>query len=350
MVIGSQSSLSEFYKNKHILITGASGYIAWNLIRELTQFECSIVCLSRNTKKIEKQKGKANVKFIEGSYQDKDIYLKAVNNINIVYHLASQTSVYEAEKNPSADYEANVLPMQLLLEACRKSETCPIIIFSGTSTQCGMPDKLPVDESEVDNPITTYDFHKLQAERWLKFYTRQSWVKGVSLRLTNVYGPGPKSSSVDRGILNMMIQKALRGEDLTIYGSGEHIRDYVYIEDIVSAFLSVPIHINETKGKHFVLGSGVGTTIHDAIELVGELISKHTGKKVVVKSVGPPSGLLPIEFRNFVADISQFSAVTGWKPAFRLSEGIDVTIASNLPEKRNLNEKDINTWRTGFYR
>ena len=339
MVIGSQSSLSEFYKNKHILITGASGYIAWNLIRELAKYECSIVCLSRNTKKIEEQKVKGNLSFIAGSYQDKDIYQEAVNRIDIVYHLASQTSVYEAERNPLADYEANVLPIQLLLEACRKTETCPIIIFSGTSTQCGMPDKLPVDENVIDDPITTYDFHKLQAERWLKFYTRQKWVKGVVLRLTNVYGPGPKSSSSDRGILNMMIKRALRGEELTIYGSGKYIRDYVYIKDIVSAFLSVPIYINELKGRHFVLGSGVGTTIHDVIVLVGKLVSKYTGKNISARSVETPNGLLIIEFRNFVADISRFSAVTGWSPAFTLAEGIDITIASSSPEKGNLNEK-----------
>ena len=336
MVIGSQSSFSEFYKNKHIFITGASGYIAWNLIRALAQFECSVVCLSRNAKKIEKQKGNARIKVIAGSYQDKDIYLKAVNNIDIVYHLASQTSVYEAENNPLSDYEANVLPMQLLLEACRKIETCPIIIFSGTSTQCGMPDKLPVDENAIDDPITTYDFHKLQAERWLKFYTRQGWIRGVSLRLTNVYGPGPKSSSLDRGILNMMIQKALHGEELTIYGSGEHIRDYLYIDDIVSAFLYVPIHINETKGKHFIMGSGIGTTIHDAVKLVGELASEYTGRKVSVTSVEIPNTLLPIEFRNFVADISHFSAITGWSPAFMLAKGINVTIATNFPKKKKL--------------
>ena len=328
MVAVKQILKAGFFKNKNILITGASGYIAWNLIKALSKHACSIVCLSHNTKKIEKQKGRAHVRFIESSYQDLGGYLEAVIDIDIIYHLASQTSIYEAEKNPLADYKANVLPIQLLLEACRKSETCPIVIFAGTSTQCGMPDTLPVDETVVDNPITVYDFHKLQAERWVKFYTRQGWVKGVSLRLTNVYGPGPKSSSADRGILNLMINKALQGDELTIYGTGEHMRDYIYIEDIVSAFLSVPIHINKTKGKHFVLGSGVGTTIHDAIELVGELVSKHTGEKVVVKSIEPPSGLLPIEFRNFVGDITLLKKKSSFSIDYDLEDGINNTIDS----------------------
>ena len=334
MAVEGQPSLSAFYSNKRILITGASGYIAWNLIRQLAQFDCTIVCFSRNMAKIEKPEGKAKLEFIESSYQDESAFQKAVHNVNITFHLASQTSVYEAEKNPLADYEANVRPIQLLLEACRKSETCPVIVIAGTSTQCGMPETLPVDENVADDPITTYDFHKLQAERWLKFYTRQSWIKGVSLRLTNVYGPGPKSSSADRGILNLMISKALCGEELTVYGSGEYIRDYIYIDDVVSAFLSVPIHINDLKGKHFVLGSGVGTTIHDAIELVGELVSQQTGNKVAVKMVDLLPDLMQIEFRNFVADINQFTTVTDCRPGFVLSKGISATIASSLTERR----------------
>jgi len=325
MAVKIRMSLTELYRNKRVLITGASGYIAWNLIKRLAVYNCTLVCFSRSVDKIERQKGNANFELIEGSYQDKDAFQKAVQTVDIIFHLASQTSVYEAENNPLVDYESNVRPMQLLLEASKKEKICPTIVFSGTSTQCGLPEKLPVDENVIDDPITTYDFHKLQAERWLKFYTRQGWVNGVSLRLTNVYGPGPKSSSVDRGVLNSMINKALNGEELTIYGAGEYIRDYIYIDDVISALLSVPIHINHLKGKHFVLGSGEGTTIHDAISLVGELVSLQTGNKVVVNNVELPSGLLQIEFRNFIADIRPLKQMEVINVQHSLENGIKET-------------------------
>lgn len=336
MVVTGESSFSAFYHNKRILITGASGYIAWNLIKQLMEFDCTIICFSTNINNIEKQKGRAKLKFINGSYQDEKIYQKVIDNIDIVYHLASQTSIYKAENNPIFDFEANVRPMLLLLEACRKGETCPIIIFSGTSTQCGIPEKLPVDEKIFDDPITTYDFHKLQAERWLKFYSRQGWVRSVSFRLTNVYGPGPKSSSADRGIMNLMIKKALNGEELTIYGKGEYIRDYIYIDDVISAFLSVSVHINEVDGKHFVLGSGIGTTIHNAIRMVGNLVGQHLGKKIKVKSIKPPSGLLDIENRNFIADISSLCNKIAFKIKFDLKEGIKCSIISISAEGKSL--------------
>jgi len=326
MAVNSQPSLTEFYHNKRILITGASGYIAWNLIKKLATYNCTLVCFSRSADLIPRQKGNASFKFITGSYQDEIAFQRAVKNIDLIFHLASQTSAYEAEKNPLADYEANVRPIQLLLEACRKEGKFPIVVFSGTATQCGMPKELPVDENVIDKPITTYDFNKLQAERWLKFYSRQKWVKGVSLRLTNVYGPGPRSSNVDRGILNIMIKKALKGDELTIYGTGEYIRDYIFIDSVVKALLLSPIYIDKLEGKHFILGSGFGKSIHDAIELVAELVNKNIGNKVQIKSVKPPSRLLPIEFRNFIADVSSLTSLTGVSLNYSLKKGITKTI------------------------
>jgi UDP-glucose 4-epimerase len=326
MVVTNQASLTEFYHNKRILITGASGYIAWNLIKQLVNFSCTLVCFSRDIEIIKKNGLESNFQFIKANYQDEIASRKAVKNIDIIFHLASQTSVYIAETDPLSDYEANVRPIQLLLESCRKEKTCPIIIFSGTSTQCGMPKGLPVDENVIDEPITTYDFHKLQAERWLKFYISQRYVKGVSLRLTNVYGPGPKSSSSDRGILNLMINKAIRGEVLTIYGTGEYIRDYIYVDDVVSAFLLAPFHINDLNGKHFVLGSGKGKTINDAIALVGTLVTQKTGIKVSIEKIDMPIGMAKIEFRNFVAEIKTLFNVGLCTGMSNLDEGINKTI------------------------
>jgi nucleoside-diphosphate-sugar epimerase len=218
--------------------------------------------------------------------------------------------------------------MQLLLEACRKRGHCPTILFSGTSTQCGMPKKLPVDENVLDDPITAYDFHKLQAERWLKFYTSQGWVKGVSLRLTNVYGPGPKSSSADRGILNLMINKALNGEDLTIYGSGGYIRDYIYIDDVISSFLIAPMSIDNLIGNHFIIGSGVGTKVCEAITSVRDQAIKTLGSKSDIMFIEEPVGLFEIEKRNFIANITRYKNLTGFTIRNNLKHGINKTINS----------------------
>jgi len=319
-------SISKYYKNKQILITGSSGFIAWNLIKTLSDFDCKIFCLSRGIIKNVKEKTNATIVYINNSYEDLESFEKLLKDIDIVFHLASQTSVYEAEKDPIADYRANVLPMQLLLEGCRKNSKETIIFFTGTSTQCGIPQKIPVDENVKDNPITTYDFHKLQAERWLKFYVKQGWIKGTTFRLTNVYGPGPKSSSADRGILNLMIKRALQGESLTVYGSGKYIRDYIFVYDLISVLLLSPMKINEINGKHYILGSGIGTSIYDAISLVARQVSNLIGEEIKVLKTNPPTNMAEIEFRNFVADTNSLSKLGLINQHHNIDQGIDRTI------------------------
>lgn len=318
--------LSKFYKNKRVLVTGSSGYLAWNLLNKLSEYDCEIICLSRETEKIQRISKIASFEYIESNYDIKSLNSETIENIDIIFHLASQTSIYIAEQNPFFDFTSNVLPTQTLVEICRKNKTTPTLIFAGTSTQCGMPKKIPVNEQAIDLPETVYDFHKLQAERCIKFYTQKGLVKGTTFRLTNVYGPGPKSSSTDRGILNQMIYKALNNEVLTIYGSGEYVRDYIYSSDVVDFFESAPAIIDNIKGHHIILGSGSGISINAAIKKVAEKVSEYTGSNVKVKSIKPPDNLLDIEKRNFIADISLLKEKFGKSPEISLDNGIEKTI------------------------
>ena len=224
------------------------------------------------------------------------------------------------------DYKENILPLQYLLEACRSNTKLTTVILAGTSTQCGLPETLPVDENRIDEPTTFYDFYKLAAENFLKFYTRREFIKCASLRLTNVYGPGPGSSSADRGILNLMIRRALDNLPLTIYGSGDFIRDYIYIDDVVHVMLAAASYIDKINGKHLVLGSGSGYTVNEAIRTVAHLVSEETGKEVSVSNIDAPSGLLPIEFRNFRADTQSLQKFLNISTFENLDTGIKKTI------------------------
>ena len=135
------------------------------------------------------------------------------------------------------DFHANVMPIRHLLAACARRAPRPIVVFAGTVTEAGIPSRLPVNEDEPDNPITAYDRHKLIAENDLKAAAAQGVVRGATLRLSNVYGPGRDGKPHDRDVLNRMIRAALAAEPLTVYGSGEYMRDYVFVEDVVDAFL-----------------------------------------------------------------------------------------------------------------
>jgi nucleoside-diphosphate-sugar epimerase len=259
------------------------------------------------------------VKDVIGDVGEQRTWKAALPGVDIVFHLAAQTSASVAEADPAADFMHNVLPMDRLLHECRRRR--PAIIFASTATVVGIPLQLPVDESGPDHPITVYDQHKKAAEDLLAPYPL-----GVSLRLSNVYGPGPLSTHPDRGVLNAMIARALAGAALTIFGSGERVRDYLFVEDAAKAFLAAARCAGRIGGRHFVVGTGRGHTIAEAIRLVASRVAARTGVAVAVRHANPPGGLVAIDARDFVANSREFRSATRWRPLVSLADGIDRTI------------------------
>ncbi|MEW6323937.1 MAG: NAD-dependent epimerase/dehydratase family protein [Nitrospirota bacterium] len=325
--------MTDPYTGKGILITGSSGYVATKVIAMLEDTDCRIIRLSRTGSRLKPVNGVARVKNVIGDVRERATWEEALQDTDIIFHFAAQTSVHAADENPIADLEANVVPMLHLLEACRRRGRKPAVLFSGTVTEMGIPIRLPADEMQPDRPITVYDLHKLMAENYLKYYAHQGIVDGAVLRLANVYGPGPTSSSADRGVLNRMIDRALHAETLSVYGHGKYLRDYVYIDDVASAFLEAGANIDRINGQHFVIGSGEGHAIVDAFNLVADRVALKTGRRMQVISADPPVPLAAIETRNFIADTTRFSAATGWKARVPLAEGIDRTIEALLAHR-----------------
>jgi UDP-glucose 4-epimerase len=316
-------------EGKCILVTGASGYLANNLTRLLQNIPCTLRRLSRKPA-LPVLNGEATIENIQGEITKTSVWHQAMDGVDIVFHFAGQTSVYVADEDPDLDYKANVLPMLHMLETCKKNGGRTDIIFAGTSTQVGLSETLPVDEMFQDRPITIYDLHKWMAENYLKCYSRMGVVRGVTLRLTNVYGPGPESSSADRGFLNTMVRRAISGQSLTLYGEGEFVRDYIYVDDVLSAFLLASKNMASLNQSHFVLGSGEGHSISEALHKVVDRTALKTGERVSVKSIESPKTMSPIEERNFIADSNSFSKITDWEPEISLNDGIDKTLEAFL--------------------
>lgn len=315
-----------FYRGKSILVTGSSGFLAANLIDVLRRTRCRIRRLSRDPSRLEPLTGEAVIDDVAADFSDVEVWRHALEGVDIVFHFAAQTSVSVANADPVADHRANVLPMMYMLETCHKENLKTTILFSGTVTEAGFTSRIPVDETHTDEPVTIYDLHKLIAEQYLKYYVRVGSVRGAVLRLSNVYGPGPESRAVGRGVLNGMIRKALSGEKLTIYGDGNNIRDYIYVGDVVRAFLMAGIRIEQVNGKHFVIGSGKGHSIAEAVYLVSERVRSITGRTVPVVHVNPSHSGSPIERRDFIADTTLYTSGTGWSANISLTEGIDQTV------------------------
>lgn len=318
--------VGSWYEGRRIVVTGAGGYLAAAIVRALKDWSCRIIRVARPGTTLASVPGVASIEDVCGDVGGREAWERVVPEADVVFHLAAQTSASAANADPALDLAANVAPMLHLLETCRHLGSASIVVFASTVTIAGIPHALPVDEAHPDRPTTVYDLHKLMAEQYLKYYATEGVVRGASLRLANVFGPGPRSSQPDRGVLNRMIRKALAGETLTVYGSGDRVRDYLYVDDAAEAFLEAGRHGAAVHGQHFVIGSERGCRIDEAVRLVAERVMLRSGRRVTVERIAPPSPQLSIEARDFVADCARFRSLTGWRARHALTDGIDRTI------------------------
>ena len=303
-----------------VLITGGSGYLASRLLPQLAGVG-EIRVLSRRA-----PRPSIAIRWIEGHAGDAVALQSAIRNARTIFHLAAQTSVAIARENPQADYDANVTGLKRILDAIGRGGAPPILVFAGTVTQCGIPLTDTLDEHAPDQPITVYDTHKLEAERALEAAARSQIVRGVTLRLANVYGPGALSGAADRGVLNKMIRLASEGRPLSVHGDGAELRDYTFVDDVAAAFVKAASHAGDISGRHFVVGSGERHTLAGAAALVASQASSRSGHPIHVEHVPAPASADPIDARSYVVNAGAFADATGWRPTVDLETGIGRTL------------------------
>ena len=315
------------YKSRHVLVTGASGFIGGSLVAALADAGCFVRRHSRRI--LPPLDGlRARIEDVHGDPHDPGLWRDAVRGIDVIFHCAAQTSAYAAVSDPASDLRANAEFPLLILEAARVAGTRPTFVLASTATVVGMPANLPVDETHKPNPMTAYDMGKWVAENYLELYVRLGHVTGAALRLANVYGPGAGSSSPDRGVLNQVIRLASSGKPIVLYGDGNWTRDYVFIDDVAAAFLLTGLTGARTNGKAFFVCSGTGVTVAAAFRKVVEIVRAQTGRDTTISQAPLPEGLLPIEFRNFVGRWDALAQATGWRPTTDFDDGIARTVAA----------------------
>ena len=307
--------------DKNIIITGGFGYIGSALVDYLQHYKCNIVCVSRRD-----MSEKQMVRNWTLDLTKESSWKKIVDYADIIFHLAGNTSISVAEQDPKLNLIDSLTPIINLVHAAKDSKKTPRVVFASTVTLYGLTEILPVSEEAKPSPITTYDLHKLFIEQHLEMSTKNKIISATSLRLSNVYGPSlGRSSANDRGILNKVTELAINGKDITIYGEGNYIRDYIYIDDVVSAFIHTAI-ADHAVGKVLNVTSGVGHTIKDAFSLVSDYSAKLTGKKVKINHIEWPKGISMIERRNFIGNASELKRATKWQPNVSFEEGVDIIV------------------------
>jgi len=240
---------------------------------------------------------------------------------DVIFHLAGQTSAYEARSDIEMDIRVNVLGFTQVLLAALETGATPFVVIAGAATEVGLLDHLMVSDEDVDNPQTFYDVAKVAQGLYLRQFSDEGWLHGCRIRLANVYG-GVASGESDRGFLNRAVKSALSGESLTYFSDGIYTRDFLHVGDAASALRAAAASSDFTTADTFMIGTGHGTPIRQALEIISMVVSEVTGVSAPVIPISPPDGMYAIERRDAVIDAGRFTSLTGWEPKVTLEMGI----------------------------
>ncbi len=318
--------LKKQFMGKQILITGGLGFIGSNLANRLIDYGANIVLHTRTTSKMRNIKDiSAKVSIVKGSINDQNQMAELVKPVDYIFHLAAQTSNIVSMESPLQDLKTNAEGTLTLLESCRYNNSNSSIVSVGSVTEVGKPLRLPVDESHPDTPLSIYDANKIACEKYLNIYHRAYGLRTTFLRLATIFGERQSVKSTKVGIINYFIAKAMKGENIKIFGDGNYLRDYVYIQDLVDALL-LSASADNTAGESFVLATGTGTRFVDMVETIISTVNEITGVQVCKEHVPWPKEWEQIDVGSFVGAPEKLKKATGWYPRNSFKEGIRKTV------------------------
>jgi len=304
-----------------ILITGGTGFIGSHLVKLLLE-ENHIVTIFDNFSNSKKDSilrlSKLGAKIIEGDITNKKQISNAVIDQQIVIHLAAKISVIESMRNPQETMHVNVEGTMNLLEECRKNKVENIIIASSAAVydDAGSPKKI-LDEDSKKNPISPYGKSKMVMEEKTKEFVETNKMNCIIFRFFNIYGIG--QSDEYAGVITKFASNILNNKLLVIYGDGLQTRDFVSIEDVVSAINSA-IPMSGKYGQIYNVGSGKSTTIKNlAYMMIKILDSKQSIEFSDIKEG---------EIRFSQASIERAKNEIGYFPKVILEEGMKKFLSS----------------------
>lgn len=236
----------------------------------------------------------------------------------IIFHLAAQISVARSMREPELDVHTNIVGGINLLQQCVRFGVKRVVLFSTGGALYGEPEYLPCDEAHPIKPLSVYGASKQALEQYTRVIAENNGIDYTIVRPGNVYGPGQNPHG-EAGVVAIFGLKMLAGEEVTIYGNGEQERDYVYVDDVVTAAFAATRPDAPAAGVYNI-GSGAPTSVNE----IFALLAAETGyERAPVHAPERPG-----DVHRIYLDTSKARHELGWTPEIDLREGINRTVAS----------------------
>lgn len=314
---------SNFWRNKRVLITGYEGFLGSWLTRVLLEHKAKITGLDILTHRRETlltKKDLAQIKVIKGSVENHKLLSKIVKNnkIEFIFHLAAKSLVGYCFKNPLKAFSVNIKGTWSILEACRGIDYINGIIIASSDKAYGSHENLPYKEDFSLLGRNPYDVSKSCADLLAQSYFCAYKLPVCVTRCGNIYGPGDYNFS---RIIPDTIRAIFKNETLKIRSDGSFIRDYVYIEDIVNAYLLIGEKMAKLRlyGETFNFSNETPISVLNLVRTIYEIVGKKPYYKVLNKA--------DCEIVNQYLCAKKARRVLGFKSNYTLNEGLKKTVS-----------------------
>jgi UDP-glucose 4-epimerase len=314
------------YRGRRVMITGGLGFIGSNLARRLVELGADVLLVDSlipdyggNLFNIAGIENRVRVNVADVRQASTMNYL--VRDREIIFNIAGQVSHIDSMKDPHTDLDINCRSQLTLLEACRHHNSDAKVIYASTRQIYGKPEYLPVTEQHLVRPTDVNGINKAAGEYYHLVYNNVFGIRASALRLTNVYGPRQLLKHNRQGFIAWFIRLALEDKEISIFGDGSQIRDFVYVDDAVDAFLRAGA-CDACHGEVFNVGGDEQIAHRDLVEVL--IDAAGSGRYTFVEW---PAEKKAIDIGSFYADSSRFRRTTGWAPRVGLREGLTRTLA-----------------------
>ena len=306
---------------KTYLVTGGAGFIGSHLVDALLAEGHRAIVLDNFVSGHRSNLARAEgLTVIEGDVGEIGRLAQEIGELHGIIHLAALISGYDSLAAPDDYVDVNVEGLLRVIEFA-STRRVPRIVFASSSTVYGNQEGIGLTENTPPQPLTVYALTKLAGEHLLRLYSAMHGLTHCSLRLFNVYGPRQAPDHPYANVTCKFSHAAANGLPVKLYGDGRQSRDFVYVADVVRAFLAV---LERSDQQMYNVGTGETARIND---LIGEL-GGIAGRALEVEQCAP----WPNDIRSIRADTSRFETEFGFRPQVPLSEGLRETVEFFLEE------------------
>ena len=297
-----------------VLITGGAGFIGSHIAEHYQGIAEEIRVLDNLRTGYKKNLDGLNVTFIEGSITDRELVAKAVEGVDYIFHMAAMVSVPESMQKPRETVDLNVNGLLTVLEEASKAGVKKVVLASSAAIYGDNP-IVPKVETMYPEPKSPYGITKLDGEYYMEMFRTTGQVNTGCCRFFNVFGPRQDPKGAYAAAVPIFMEKAIKGEDITVYGDGEQTRDFIYVKDIVGGLTYVAEH-PEVTGVYNV-GDGGQITINDLANIIIDAAGSTS------KVVHLPERPGDVKHSRSCADKLRNA---GWTPKYTLEEGLKTTL------------------------